>query len=139
MKLRQLNLLLVLITLFISVGCDLSTGSSTESVEESVDSVLIIVFLENNVDVIENTATVSHNGTVLYTFDEGKEYKVSVPESELVFRWETRHIPGSDRHPYVYWLERDGSGYADTTITEPVVPVSQNRYRMRGTKFIIDF
>jgi hypothetical protein len=135
---KYLNSLILLIWLIVLVGCNTFEtsviGSSDEStVFDTLDSVYIIVLLESNMDTVDNTAAISHNGIVICNVKESVPNKVFVPEDKLQIEWSTRHISGSGLWPYVYWLQLDGSGWSDTTITETIMPVDNNRYNIRGT------
>jgi hypothetical protein len=131
---------LIFIISFLFLGCNGITNLDDSNKEVVVvDSVYIIVQLESNMDTIQNTASLSHNGRVICTLKESVSKKIFVPEATLEIEWSTRHISNSDSWPYVYWLELDGSGWSDTTVVANIVPVDGNRYNIRGTKLFESF
>jgi len=124
---------------FLFVGCNVIDTATKTALEEVEDSVYIIVQLESNMDTVQNTASLSHNGKFICYLKESVSKKIFVPGDELQIEWTTRHISGSDLWPYVYWLELDGSGWSDTTVVADIMPIDGNRYNIRGTELFERF
>jgi len=120
------------------IGCNLVDTAENKdlSIDDDVDSVLIIFSLQSNMDTIKDSVSIYHNSTLLYQLVEGIIEKLLVPEDNLVIEWSTKHISGISNWPYVYWLELDGSGWSDTTVVDTIYPVENNRYYIRGTEIV---